>query len=99
MTARLIIFLLVLMVTGFTSNAQLKINGAVKDSSGKPVSYATVSILSAAKAVTAYTLTDGQGRYLISLPEPEVSSEMAIQVTFIGFKKRGQAGTCRQDHL
>jgi hypothetical protein len=63
------------------------IKGMVKDSTGKVVPYATISLKnSAAGAIVAYTLTDSKGSFALQVPANAVANSMTVEVHALGYK-------------
>lgn len=74
---------LVLLFCSFSTKAQFKINGNVKDASGKNLKDVTVSVNnSTTKGIIAYFITDDKGNYIITLPS---MSNVFIRASYIGF--------------
>ncbi len=59
--------------------AQVEINGIVKDSSGEPLIGSTVLL----KGTNTFTLTDEKGEFSLKSPSPY---PISIQINFVGFK-------------
>ncbi|MES2277110.1 MAG: carboxypeptidase-like regulatory domain-containing protein [Bacteroidota bacterium] len=59
------------------------VRGTVKDTAGKAVSYATVSLKNS-NAMVAYTLTDSKGAYVLRIPAN--ATGLVVEVRCIGFQ-------------
>ena len=80
---RKITLLLVLVVSSY-SFAQIKMQGIVKDSIGKPLELANViAINQETSALESYGITDSKGKYILSLGK---NGTYKIQVSYIGLK-------------
>ena len=78
-----ITLLLVLVVSSY-SFAQIKMQGIVKDSIGKPLELANViAINQETSALESYGITDSKGKYILSLGK---NGTYKIQVSYIGLK-------------
>ena len=74
--------------------AQDNIHGTVKDSTGKPVWFATVSLKKkATNAIVSYSVTDGNGAYALVVPAGEIPDSLLVEVRSIGYKTAAQAIT------
>ncbi len=72
--------------------AQGKVQGTVKDSTGKPVWFATVSLKNkASNAIVSYSVTDGKGAYTLIVPAGELPDSLLVEVRCIGFKRAAKA--------
>jgi hypothetical protein len=68
---------------GFAQN----IRGTVKDSTGKPVWFATVSLKKkATNGIVSYSITDGKGAYTLVVPAGEIPDSLLVEVRCIGYK-------------
>ncbi|WP_299124997.1 TonB-dependent receptor [uncultured Winogradskyella sp.] len=78
-----LLILLCLVVTG-NSFAQIKMQGVVKDSIGKPLELANViAINQETNALESYAITDNKGKYILSLGK---NGKYKLQVSYIGLK-------------
>jgi hypothetical protein len=69
--------------------AQGNIHGTVKDSTGKAVPFATVSLKNkASNAIVAYTTTAGNGTYSLMLPQGQNIDSLAVEVRSMGYKRQ-----------
>jgi len=69
-----------------------QIHGTVKDSTGKAVPFATVSLKKkATNAIVSYTITDGKGVYNLMVPSAENPDSLLVEVRCIGYKSLGKA--------
>jgi len=72
--------------------AQEKIHGTVKDSTGKPVWFATVSLKKkASNAIVSYSITDGNGVYTLVVPAGELQDSLLVEVRCVGYKSAAKA--------
>ncbi|GAA3974787.1 TonB-dependent receptor [Mucilaginibacter dorajii] len=63
------------------------IKGTVKDSSGKVVPYATISLKnSAAGTIVAYTLSDSKGSFAVQIPANTAANSITVEVHALGYK-------------
>jgi len=63
------------------------VKGTVKDTTGKPLPYATVSLKNkGSNAIVAYTVTDGKGAYTLQLPANAAVNTLMIEARSLGFK-------------
>ncbi|WP_310099546.1 TonB-dependent receptor [Mucilaginibacter pocheonensis] len=77
-----------LMLSAFCF-AQGNIHGAVKDSTGKAVPFATVSLKKKVNnAIVAYTVTDDNGAFNITVPQNENADSLLMEVRSIGYKSQ-----------
>lgn len=83
LTMNKIVLLILLMAVGIT-NAQVKLEGVVKDSIGTPLELANViAINQATQKLDSYGITNDEGRYRLSL---EKNTIYTIQVSYVGMK-------------
>ncbi len=69
--------------------AQGNIHGTVKDSTGKAVPFATVTLKNkAGNAILTYTTTADNGIYSLSLPQGQNIDSLAVEVRSMGYKKQ-----------
>ena len=74
----------ILLVVGFSTFGQIKIEGVVKDSIGNPLELANViAINQETNKLESYGITNDAGRYKLSL---EKNSSYKVQVSYIGMK-------------
>ena len=74
----------IILLVACTSFAQVRVEGVIKDSIGSPLELANViAINQETKILDSYGITNGQGRYKLSLKE---NSKYEIQVSYIGMK-------------
>ena len=89
---RTLMLLLCGMLCAAACFAQDKIHGTVKDSTGKPVWFATVSLKKkAGNAIVAYAVTDGNGAYTLIVPAGEIQDSLLVEVRCIGYKSVAKA--------
>ncbi|HTD97783.1 MAG TPA: carboxypeptidase-like regulatory domain-containing protein [Mucilaginibacter sp.] len=63
------------------------VKGTVKDSTGKAVPYATVSLKnSAGNTIVAYTVTDSKGAYSLQIPANTAANSLTVEVRSLGYK-------------
>ncbi|MEP5254472.1 MAG: TonB-dependent receptor [Winogradskyella arenosi] len=78
------IFTLLFSIVVMSSFAQVKMQGIVRDSIGKPLELANIiAINKTSNALESYAITDANGKYMISLGE---NGSYSIQVSYIGLK-------------
>jgi Carboxypeptidase regulatory-like domain len=91
---RSLILLLCGMLCAACCFAQDKIHGTVKDSTGKPVWFATVSLKKkASNAIVSYSVTDGNGAYTLVVPAGEILDSLLVEVRCIGYKSLAKSVT------
>lgn len=74
----------IILLVACSSFAQVRVEGVIKDSIGNPLELANViAINQETKILDSYGITNGQGRYKLSLLE---NSKYEIQVSYIGMK-------------
>src|ERR1700735_1183538 len=84
----LLVIALLFSAYGFAQN----IRGTVKDSTGKPVWFATVSLKKkATNAIVSYGITDGNGAYTLVVPAGEILDSLLVEVRCIGYKSAVKA--------
>src|SRR5882757_2283117 len=77
--------LLLIVFTGWGYAQTVK--GTVKDTAGKAVPYATVSLKnSASNAIVAYTAADSRGSFALQVPANIAANSLSIEVHSIGYK-------------
>ncbi len=84
-------FILLLCGTALSIScfAQGNIHGTVKDSTGKAVPFATVSLKNkAGNAIVSYTTTANNGAYSLLLPQGQNIDSLAVEVRSIGYKSQ-----------
>ncbi|WP_431199449.1 carboxypeptidase regulatory-like domain-containing protein [Mucilaginibacter sp. P19] len=70
------------------------IKGTVKDSTGKPVPYATINLKNAAtNNIINYTITDTRGAYILPAPADTPVSGLLVEVRCIGYKNESRVIT------
>ncbi|MCR8556383.1 carboxypeptidase-like regulatory domain-containing protein [Mucilaginibacter sp. BJC16-A38] len=63
------------------------VKGTVKDSTGKAVPYATISLKnSAGNAIVAYTVTDSKGSFALQVPANAAANSLAVEARCLGYK-------------
>jgi hypothetical protein len=63
------------------------IKGTVKDTTGKAVPYATVSLKkSAGNTIVAYTITDSKGSFALPVPAGTAADSLRVEVRCLGYK-------------
>lgn len=68
------------------------IRGAVADSLGKAVPYATVNLKNSGNLIIAYAISNNKGTYLLAIP-PVSNTPLAVEVSCMGFKKQSKTIT------
>ena len=72
--------------------AQGNIHGTVKDSTGKAVPFATVSLKNkASNAIVAYTTATDKGTYSLVLPQGQNVDSLVVEVRSIGYKSQSKS--------
>jgi hypothetical protein len=82
--------------------AQGNIHGAVKDSTGKAVPFATVNLKNrAGNTIVAYTTTAANGTYALTLPEGQNRDSLVVEIRAMGYKNqvKSVAGTTPVDFV
>lgn len=87
MPAKLWLTVFGLVFLAFNSNGQFVISGSAIDSLGKPVSYATVSVVNSKNVIKGYTLTNSTGHFSITLADSLQNTALTLQGSSIGYKK------------
>ena len=83
------LLVLLCLVVASNSFAQIKMQGIVKDSIGKPLELANIiAINQDTKALESYAITNDEGKYILSLGK---NGKYSIQVSYIGLKSLSQA--------
>ncbi|WP_183574655.1 carboxypeptidase-like regulatory domain-containing protein [Mucilaginibacter sp. X5P1] len=88
MTVKLWATFFCLLFLSFKSNGQFVVSGSVRDSLGKPVSYATVSIVNSRNVIKGYTLTNGTGHFSITLTDSLRNTTLNLSAGSLGYKKK-----------
>ena len=89
---RTLILLLCSMLCAAACFAQDNIHGTVKDSTGKAVWFATVSLKKkAGNSIVSYTITDGNGAYTLLVPSGESLDSLLVEVRCIGYKSAAKS--------
>jgi len=82
--------------------AQGNIHGTVKDSTGKAVPFATISLKNkVSNAIVSYTTTADNGTYTLTLPQGQNIDSLAVEVRSMGYKNqlKSIAGTAPVDFV
>ncbi|MBS1522099.1 MAG: carboxypeptidase regulatory-like domain-containing protein [Bacteroidetes bacterium] len=82
--------------------AQGNIHGTVKDSTGKAVPFATVTLKNkASNAIVTYTTTADNGAYTLALPQGQKIDSLIVEVRSMGYKNqlKSVAGTAPVDFV
>jgi hypothetical protein len=88
---RYFILLLCSMLCTAFCFAQDNIHGTVKDSTGKAVPYATVSLKNkTTNAIVTYTVTDDKGAYDLTRPAGQNPDSLLVEVRSIGYKSQAK---------
>ncbi len=91
-----IIFMALLCATNFTI-AQIKMQGVVKDSIGKPLELANViAINQGTNALESYAITNDKGKYILSLSK---NTAYKLQVSYIGMKTYEEAFSTKETNV
>ncbi len=82
-----VLALVLLCTLSATAGYTQTVKGTVKDTTGKAVPYATVSLKkSTGNAIIAYTITDSKGGFALLLPAGMAADSLKIEVSCIGYK-------------
>src|SRR3569832_1379073 len=74
--------------------AQGNVHGTVKDSTGKAVPFATVSLKNkASHAIVTYTTTADNGTYSLTIPQSVKIDSLEVEVRSIGYKSQAKSVT------
>src|SRR5580698_8318978 len=69
--------------------AQGNIHGTVKDSTGKAVPFATVSLKNkTSNSIVTYTTTADNGTYSLTLPQGQNIDSLVVEVRSMGYKSQ-----------
>jgi len=82
--------------------AQGNIHGTVKDSTGKAVPFATISLKNkVSNAIVSYTTTADNGTYTLTLPQGQNIDSLAVEVRSMGYRNqlKSIAGTAPVDFV
>jgi len=82
--------------------AQGNIHGTVKDSAGKAVPFATVSLKNkASNTIVTYTVTDAKGAYNLATPSGQSLDSLLVEVRSMGYKSQAKSiiGTAPVDFV
>lgn len=91
------LLLLLLFLVAQTTIAQIRFEGVVKDSIGKPLELANVVALNkATNALDSYGITNNEGRFRLSLKK---NTEYTIKVSYIGFKTLNEVITTKEQDM
>ncbi|HEY9003579.1 MAG TPA: carboxypeptidase-like regulatory domain-containing protein [Mucilaginibacter sp.] len=86
---RFFILLLCGMALSVFCFAQGNIHGTVKDSTGKAVPFATVTLKNKANnAIVTYTTTADNGTYTLTLPQGQSIDSLVVEVRSMGYKNQ-----------
>ncbi|MFI5160613.1 MAG: carboxypeptidase regulatory-like domain-containing protein [Sphingobacteriales bacterium] len=89
---RSIILLLCGIALSMSSFAQGNIHGTVKDSTGKAVPFATVSLKNkTSNAIVSYTTTADNGTYSMALPQGQNIDSLVVEVRSMGYKNQAKS--------
>ena len=66
------------------------VKGTVSDTTGKAVSYATVSLKNSAAGIVAYTATDTKGNFTLQVPAGTDVNSLTVEVNSMGYKKQSK---------
>lgn len=88
------VWFLVIALLFSASGFGQSIKGTVKDSTGKPVPYATINLKNATtNNIINYTITDTKGTYILPLPTNTQVSGLLVEVRCIGYKNQSRGIT------
>jgi hypothetical protein len=85
-TVKLRTFAICFVFLSARAYGQIVIKGAVKDSLGGPIGYATVSVVNSKNVIKGYSLTNSAGYFSITLPDSLHSTALTIQTSSLGYK-------------
>jgi hypothetical protein len=89
---RYFILLLCSMLCAAFCFAQDNIHGTVKDSTGKAVPFATVSLKNkTGNTIVTYTVTDDRGAYNLTRPAGQNPDSLLVEVRSIGYKSQAKS--------
>lgn len=69
------------------------IHGTVKDTTGTPISYVGISLITPEHVVVAYTSTNENGYFSLSVPAANIGQELLLEASLLGYKKQSKALT------
>ena len=82
-----VVALMLLCTLSVAAGYAQTIMGTAKDTTGKAVPYATVSLKkSAGNAIVAYTITDSKGSFALQVPAGTAADSLKVEVHCIGYK-------------
>jgi hypothetical protein len=91
-----LLVLLCFVVAG-SSFAQIKMQGVVKDSIGKPLELANIiAINQETSALESYAITNDKGKYVLSLGK---NGKYKLQVSYIGYKTFEQITSTKEENI
>ncbi len=83
----------VLLITLALGSYAQSLRGAVKDSVGKAIPFASINLKSAGKMILAYTVSNDKGEYTLQLTANTPKNDLTLEVSCIGFKKQSKVIT------
>lgn len=86
------IFYISLLVCINAVRAQ-SIHGTVKDTTGNLISYAGISLITPERVVVAYTSTNENGLFSLSIPAANTGQPLLLEASVLGYKKQSKALT------
>jgi hypothetical protein len=69
------------------------IQGNIKDSTGKAVPFANVSLKAVTGLIISYTISKADGGYVLRVPADAVKGDLSVMVSCVGFNKQSKAVT------
>lgn len=92
-----LLIIILLIVVGQTSYAQIKMEGVVKDSTGSALELANViAINKETKALESYGITNDKGKYVLSLGK---NATYNVKVSYIGLKTLETEVTTKEENI
>ncbi|MES2004989.1 MAG: carboxypeptidase-like regulatory domain-containing protein [Bacteroidota bacterium] len=79
---------LVLLLISCALHAQVAINGAVKDSLGKPLGSVSITLKKRNGIVLAFAITNATGAYKVQYANASVKDTLLVEANAIGYKKQ-----------
>jgi hypothetical protein len=84
-----VLVLLLCSVSAVAGYAQT-VKGIISDTTGKAVSYASVSLKNGSASIVAYTSTDSKGNFVLQVPAGTAVNDLTVEVNSMGFQKQSK---------